>query len=371
MRFSQFILNTLLLLATSSAFAADHVTPSDRVETHVRIRAAPNANSAIVGFLNIGELRPLRTSIPNWYEIALPTGAAGFVSKAWTQRVPETLSALTSAELRLGAWNVRKLGHGTQKNFSLLTQAIESNFDILAVVEVMQKAGGRPGYDELMSNLGSEWSGMVTANPRPNTPSGSAEFYAIVYRINRVRPCNGWPSLRVHTDSDGSNDGSGPDIFSREPAFGCFIAIRSDGTGGTDFLLAAYHARWADGDITDIQSEVAHLSAVFASMSQAASGERDLFIAGDFNLRPTDLAAVVSQLDATAGSGSTLNSAGDLTSNLYDHLVVFDAAAASELVQQATVLDLRELASSNAEFFRTVSDHLPIVTRLRVLQDDD
>jgi hypothetical protein len=80
---------------------------------------------------------------------------------------------------------------------------------------------------------------------------------------------------------------------------------------------------------------------------------------------------VVAQVDATVGTGSTLNSEGTLTTNLYDHLVVFEASATGELVQPAGVLDLRGMASSNRVFFQTVSDHLPIVGRFRVGVDDD
>lgn len=359
------------IFAAFSAHAADRVAASDRVETHVRVRAAPSTASAIIGALAPGETLLLRTSVPNWHEVVLPNGLSGFVSKSWTRVIPDSPVVSATTELRLGAWNIRKLGHGDAKDYSLLVAAIESHFDILAVVEVMQKAGGHPGYDRLMQELGPQWSGMVTTIPLPNTSSGSAEFYAIIFRPSRVRTCDQWPSLRIHEDHDGSESGLGEDVFSREPAFGCFVAVRSDGSAGFDFLLAAYHARWAEGDVSDIQGEVSRIPAVFSSMAALRPGERDLLIAGDFNLRPTDLALAMPHFDATAGTGSTLNSAGDVTMNLYDHLVIFDQAATSELVQPATVLDLRSHAASNQVFFRTVSDHLPIVARFRIDVDDD
>lgn len=40
-----------------------------------------------------------------------------------------------------------------------------------------------------------------------------------------------------------------------------------------------------------------NLPALFTSMTLAQPGERDLLVAGDFNLRPTDLAMVVAQQD--------------------------------------------------------------------------
>jgi len=76
--------------------------------------------------------------------------------------------------------------------------------------------------------------------------------------------------------------------------------------------------------------------------------------------------------DKTTGTGSTLNSNGVRTANLYDHLLVSDSHATSELVMSAQVLDVRKKASTNKMFYKTVSDHLPIVGRfLRNRSDDD
>jgi hypothetical protein len=63
-----------------------------------------------------------------------------------------------------------------------------------------------------------------------------------------------------------ANDTS-PNLFSREPAFGCFVA------GNFDFMLAPYHATWSEGDIDDISDEVEHVAEVFTAMAAAQSGE--------------------------------------------------------------------------------------------------
>ncbi len=107
-------------------------------------------------------------------------------------------------------------------------------------------------------------------------------------------------------------------------------------------------------------------------MRASRPGEADLFIAGDFNLTPDILAGVISAADRTIGTGSTLNSKGGQTANLYDHLLVFDKHATSELVMDAKVLDVRNRVSSNKVFYQTVSDHLPIMARFfRNRADDD
>ena len=189
-----------VFLASSTAFA-DRVTPNHRVETRLNVRASASSDSTLRGQLNPGDTAELENSVPYWYEITMDDGTPGFVSKAYSRVIP-TVPA--SQVLRLGSWNIKKLGHGSAKNYPLTAQIIEDNFDILAVVEVMQKGGGHPGYDSLISQLGSTWAGMVTSEPRPNTNAGHAEFYAVVFRASRVSPCTGWSGLVYHDDNDGS-----------------------------------------------------------------------------------------------------------------------------------------------------------------------
>ena len=112
------------------------------------------------------------------------------------------------------------------------------------------------------------------------------------------------------------------------------------------------------------------LSEVFAGMQAARPGGRDLSIAGDFNLVPTNLQAAVNMQVRTQGSGSTLNNQGQRTNNLYDHLVL-DAAVTSEMTGDPQVIDVLGVAATPLEFFRTVSDHPPIVVSLRSSGPDD
>lgn len=362
-------LTLLALLIVFDAARADRVAPSERVETRLRIRDAPVGQAPVIGHLAPGDSLALRAAVPNWFEVVMPDGQSGFVSKGFSMRIRDAPPALVSGELRLGSWNIKKLGHGTNKNFALLSRIIDAHYDVVAIVEVMQKGGGHPGYDSLITQLGNAWAGIVTDDPRPETSSGSAEFYAILFRPVRARLCEGWTSLIYHTDNAGG--AAGPDRFSREPAFACFATTRADGSRGFDFVLAAYHAIFAEGDIDDVKGEVQHLGAVFTSMAAAQPGERDLIIAGDFNLVPADLAATIPQPVRTIGTGSTLNGTGALTSNLYDHLVAFDLAATTEMIAPDEIIDVRGEAASQKTFFDTVSDHLPLVARFRIDADDD
>jgi uncharacterized protein YgiM (DUF1202 family) len=351
-----------LLLGYVPAYA-ELILPSSRVTSSLKVRSTPTTASAVVGKLLPGDAAVWVDSTTYWHQVTLPSGTTGYASRSW---------ATVEADLRLGTWNVKKLGHGTSKNYLMVAGIINENFDILTLIEVMQKGGGHPGYDALLQELGGSWAGVITETPRPRTTAGDAEFYAILYRPAAVRPCADGPTLQHFPDNDGSPQGTGPDLFAREPAFACFETVSTAGTKGWDFILAAYHAAWADGDEDIIVQEADQLAQVFATMKHARPGEADLFIAGDFNLTPEVLKEHSPAADKTIGTGSTLNSSGARTSNLYDHLLIFDSHATSELVVPAQVLDVRKKASTNKAFYKMGSDHLPIIGRFfRDRSDDD
>jgi len=274
------------------------------------------------------------------------------------------------AQLRLCTWNIAKLGHRERKDFGVLGTVLEEHCDLAAIVEVMQKAGGHPGYEQLRAALGRGWTGTVTATPRPNHAAGHAEFYAALWRPAKVVWCESWSGLRYFSDNDGSPTGSGADRFQREPAYGCFQAAPG-GALGFDFLLGIYHATWARGHGARISAEAAELGLVIDEMRRARRGENDLLLVGDFNLMPAQLAAATQLSDWTEGSGSTLNRHGDRTGHLYDHVLLDNPGATPELATKARVLDVRTACASARLFEQTVSDHLPVVLDIDVFQADD
>ncbi len=62
---------------------------------------------------------------------------------------------------------------------------------------------------------------------------------------------------------------------------------------------------------------------------------------------------------------------GARTTNLYDHVLVWDETATSEMAGNATVLDVRGVSTSNQKFYTNVSDHLPIRVLVRTDGPDD
>lgn len=267
-----------------------------------------------------------------------------------------------SDPFRLCSWNIERLGYENGKDYQTVASILEQNCDASVLLEVMRKENGAPGYDALLTELGPEWTGARTDTPRPESASYS-EYYAIVWRRERLEFCSGSAGLEFISDG---TEGTAADRFDREPAFGCF-RLRG---GDFDFLLGAYHADW-DDSVSVVQDEVRFIDDAAAAILSTRPGEADLLLFGDFNLTPENLAEVTELTIFGSGDGSTLNASGGRTRNLYDNLLVASLSATPELVDRAEVLDVREEAGGPESYAESVSDHLPIRVLLYPLGEDD
>lgn len=270
--------------------------------------------------------------------------------------------------LRIGTWNVRKLGFEEGKDIAAIARLIEAHFDLIGLVEIMWTEDDA-AFRALIEQLGPGWQVQRTSTPRPNVSSPHAEHYAVANRTAAVGPCAELPTLERVPDGDGSSGSPERGIFLREPAFGCYRA-RAEGADN-DFVFAVYHAEWGDGSAAAIAEEVAHIDAVFSTMHERFPAEEQLFIVGDFNLGRKQLAPLTAATDRTEGRGSTLAESGAISEHLYDHLLAYGEASNQALLAGAEVLDVRSEAFDPKLFRRTLSDHLPLVAQLRCGMDDD
>jgi len=284
---------------------------------------------------------------------------------------PADSPAGPAAPLRLGAWNLRKYGFEAQKDEAAIATIVKAHFDLIALLEVVASPNER-ALSDLAALLAPEFALAATSAARPSPSSPHSEHYVIAYRAERIAPCAELAALTYFSDGTGSDGSATRGLFLREPAFACFRAVHTQASGrGFDLLLAAYHAEWGEGDTRGIASEVRHVDSVFAAMQRALPGEQALYMIGDFNLGAAELAPLTAARDRTVGTGSTLDAKGELSANLYDHLLALGAAANSALVDEARVLDVRGEAFDPAHFRDRVSDHLPIVAQLRLSEDHD
>lgn len=134
---------------------ADDVVPSARVSTAVLVREAPSTDTAILGRLRPGEQADLLTEVSGWYQVKLPDGTIGYVSKAWTSLVPDSGSgeAFTANQYKV---HVIDVGTGLAvfvegRDFALLYDAGSQddlhNGDENRVVAYIKAA--RPGLTKL------------------------------------------------------------------------------------------------------------------------------------------------------------------------------------------------------------------------------
>jgi len=76
----------LLLSATLGVTpaAAEDLTPSERVSSAVLVRQGPSTDTAILARLRPGDIATIVGEVSGWFQIKLPDGTLGYVSKAWT-----------------------------------------------------------------------------------------------------------------------------------------------------------------------------------------------------------------------------------------------------------------------------------------------
>jgi hypothetical protein len=89
----------LALLVCARPATADDITPADRVVDHINVREGPSTETPVIGELEKGDRAPLLLSVPRWYQIRLPDGSEGFVSKSWSKRLAAVVTPAAAGEV--------------------------------------------------------------------------------------------------------------------------------------------------------------------------------------------------------------------------------------------------------------------------------
>ena len=124
----QISLAMLLVASVASMPAtAENVVPSERVSSAVIVRQGPSTDTAILARLRPGDSALLVGEVSGWYQVQLPDGSRGYVSKVWAVIVDDEA---TDAALTAGVYNVHVIDVGTGlavfvegKDFALLYDA--------------------------------------------------------------------------------------------------------------------------------------------------------------------------------------------------------------------------------------------------------
>ncbi|MSU90877.1 DNAse [Rhodobacteraceae bacterium 2CG4] len=205
------------------------------------------------------------------------------------------------AETFVGSWNIRNLGWGDQKDHEAVA-AVAGRYDLLAVQEVMTEEGLEHLLVELERTTGVRWQALKSHR----VGRGSyKEMYAFLFRPDRIEWVDG---AVVYIDDR--------DVFEREP----FSAVFRSADGG-DFVLASAHLIY--GDSVDRRRREAAALAGYRDWLEEAFPGLPVFIAGDFNLQPSDTAWSEpgrKSFPLIRDGATTLGKRNGSYANLYDNI---------------------------------------------------
>lgn len=287
---------------------------------------------------------------------------------------PEQPSALAAPDLlarpiTIAHWNILNLGRTTPV---AERAAVVAQYDVVALTEV-EHLDGLDRLHRAVEALTPAITWQVERTPQPVGDGKAAEYYAFVYRTDRVRAADGPRGIyQEQTASD----------FAREPFFATFRA------GNFDFTLVVVHITWGNGG-TDITEEVRRLDRVYQQVQDLSRSENDVILLGDFNtdgpgkrsfdaLRSTGLQALV-PLHTNGHPTKTTYSTkpGTVWASFYDNLWILPTATGQpgrEWTGQAGVDPIHErfYQGDHLHVRTKVSDHAPVWASFYThLQDDD
>ena len=79
----------MLALAVVSPANAEKVITKNTVQAFVNIQQSASSDSQKIGELRPGDQLDYTSSVPRWHQLKLPNGQPGFVSKRWTDVIPD------------------------------------------------------------------------------------------------------------------------------------------------------------------------------------------------------------------------------------------------------------------------------------------
>jgi endonuclease/exonuclease/phosphatase family metal-dependent hydrolase len=157
--------------------------------------------------------------------------------------------------LRVATWNLKRLGHGT-KRLDLVAQVMESQFDVVALNEVMTLEGIRA-----LSALLPQWRYEVSS--RAVGTDSYTEYYAVFYRHSVAS------LTRSFVVPDPQNQ------WVREPMVACLAA------GRLSFCLVMAHIIYGN-TVGPRDLEITALANLVKQLRQTGP-EKDYITLGDFN----------------------------------------------------------------------------------------
>ena len=263
-----------------------------------------------------------------------------------------SLSTLSLAdEAYIASFNILRLG--AAKKDMVQTAKILKGFDIVGLVEVINRDGVEELVDELNKQSDEKWDYHIS--PFGVGSSKYKEYFAYVYKKDKVK----------FIKSEGFYK-NGKSSLLREP-YGATFQI-----GNFDFTFVLVHTIYGNNE-SQRKAENYKMVDVYNYFQDRDEKENDIFIAGDFNLYALDESfrplykhadkityAIDPAIKTTIGVKGRANS--------YDNFF-FSQKYSQEFTGSSGALDF---SGDNPKLMREiVSDHIPVFIVVETSKDDD
>lgn len=262
------------------------------------------------------------------------------------------LSTLSLAdEAYIASFNILRLG--AAKKDMVQTAKILKGFDIVGLVEVINRDGVEELVDELNKQSDEKWDYHIS--PFGVGSSKYKEYFAYIYKKDKVK----------FIKSEGFYK-NGKSSLLREP-YGATFQI-----GNFDFTFVLVHTIYGNNE-SQRKAENYKMVDVYNYFQDRDEKENDILIAGDFNLYALDESfrplykhadkityAIDPAIKTTIGAKGRANS--------YDNFF-FSQKYSQEFTGSSGALDF---SGDNPKLMREiVSDHIPVFIVVETSKDDD
>ena len=262
------------------------------------------------------------------------------------------LSTLSLAdEAYIASFNILRLG--AAKKDMVQTAKILKGFDIVGLVEVINRDGVEELVDELNKQSDEKWDYHISSFGVGS--SKYKEYFAYVYKKDKVK----------FIKSEGFYK-NGKSSLLREP-YGATFQI-----GNFDFTFVLVHTIYGNNE-AQRKAENFKMVDVYDYFQDKDKKENDIFIAGDFNLYALDESfrplyrhadkityAIDPAIKTTIGTKGRANS--------YDNFF-FSQKYTQEFTGSSGALDF---SGDNPKLMREIiSDHIPVFIVVETSKDDD
>ncbi len=291
----------------------------------------------------------------------LPAGAPSPEPAELAPAGAPTEPAPTPETVKVASWNILNLGRETpvEQRAEIIAQ-----FDIVALQEVESLEGLERLRAQVEAEAGTPWEMAVSEKVGEGN---AAEYYAFVYRTDRVQEVDGPKGVYPEPS---------PADFSREPFFATFKA------GDFDFTVATIHVTF--GKASERTAEVTRLADVWEHIQGLDQAENDILLMGDFNRnKPTHSAfdaledLGVSNLVVGTNVFTAYSTKPDkIGSNWYDNIWMDPQYTGHEYAGHNGVEYIHERYYQDAdhphlEVRKKVSDHCPVWAEFHTTKGDD